>query len=128
MGARLKRRLRRDGFAGGKALAEELARGGYTTHQSPDFVASVVHRVSLLPVVGWTCLPRSLTLWVLLERAGHSPELRIGAAPRDEQLRLQKGLAAHAWVEVDGRSLGENVAGMVIFDDSRLAAVGGSNS
>jgi hypothetical protein len=42
-----------------------------------------------------TCLTRSLLLIWLLRRRGVQSELRIG-------VRLQGGMAAHAWVELDG--------------------------
>jgi hypothetical protein len=43
-----------------------------------------------------TCLPQSLTLWLLLRRRGIASSLRIGV--RKEISRLD----AHAWVEIDG--------------------------
>jgi hypothetical protein len=56
----------------------------------------------------WTvsCLERSLVLQSLLDRRTLRTELRIGVRLEDGELR------AHAWVEVDGRPLGEapNVA------------------
>jgi hypothetical protein len=47
------------------------------------------------------CLPRALTLRWLLARHGIAAELRIGVARRAGEL------AAHAWVEWQGRALGE---------------------
>lgn len=46
------------------------------------------------------CLPRSLALVTALERRGLAAELRVGIRPGGAPL------AAHAWVEVDGRVLG----------------------
>lgn len=47
------------------------------------------------------CLPRSLVVERLLVRRGAPAELRIG-------VRVEAGrLAAHAWVEVEGRPVGE---------------------
>jgi len=48
-----------------------------------------------------SCLPRSLTLWWLLRRAGQPAELRIGVR------RAADRLEAHAWVEREGRVLGD---------------------
>jgi hypothetical protein len=47
------------------------------------------------------CLPKALCLRWLLGRHGIAAELRIGVARQGE------GLAAHAWVERQGRPLGE---------------------
>lgn len=51
-----------------------------------------------LPV---TCLRRSLVLRELLARRGVAADLRFGVH------RDREDLAAHAWLEVDGRPLGE---------------------
>lgn len=48
-----------------------------------------------------TCLPHALGLRWLLGRAGIPTDLRIGIARQDGQL------LAHAWVERDGRPVGE---------------------
>lgn len=48
-----------------------------------------------------TCLPRALGLRWLLGRAGFAADLRIGVAREGDRL------LAHAWVELDGRPLGE---------------------
>ncbi|HEX5757819.1 MAG TPA: lasso peptide biosynthesis B2 protein, partial [Thermoanaerobaculia bacterium] len=47
------------------------------------------------------CLPRSLAMQRLLARRGAPAELRIGVRRREGVLE------AHAWVEVDGRPVGE---------------------
>ncbi|MEW5828586.1 MAG: lasso peptide biosynthesis B2 protein [Chloroflexota bacterium] len=49
-----------------------------------------------------TCLVRALALYRLLERRGIPSRLRIGAA------RAGGGMRAHAWVEVEGRAVGES--------------------
>jgi hypothetical protein len=50
------------------------------------------------------CLPQSLALWWLLHRRGVPATLRIG-------IRLPEGGArAHAWVELQGRAIGERAA------------------
>jgi hypothetical protein len=48
------------------------------------------------------CLPRALCLRRLLGRHGIAAELKIGVVRRDGEL------AAHAWVEREGRPLGES--------------------
>jgi hypothetical protein len=48
-----------------------------------------------------TCLPRGLCLRLLLARRGIAGILRIGVARDGERL------LAHAWIEHDGRPLGE---------------------
>ncbi|PYQ65839.1 MAG: lasso peptide biosynthesis B2 protein [Acidobacteria bacterium] len=49
------------------------------------------------------CLPKALCLRWLLGRHGVESELRIGVARQDG------GLAAHAWVERQGRPVGESL-------------------
>lgn len=51
-----------------------------------------------------TCLPRSLTLWYLLRRQGVPSDLHVGVR------RESDTFAAHAWVEYQGRALGEGNA------------------
>lgn len=51
-------------------------------------------------VISATCLPQSLVLHALLQRAGLRPVLRLGVVPRSEPLH------AHAWVELQGQALG----------------------
>lgn len=50
------------------------------------------------------CLPKALCLRWLLGRHGIASELRIGVARQDG------GLAAHAWVERQGRPVGESAS------------------
>jgi hypothetical protein len=59
-----------------------------------------------------TCLRESLVLGHLLRE--HSPLLRIGIVSRD------KGLLAHAWLEVDGEAFGES-RGFTVFRLNRSA-------
>jgi transglutaminase superfamily protein len=49
------------------------------------------------------CLPRALCLRWLLGRYGIEADLRIGVARQDD------GLDAHAWVECQGRPVGEDL-------------------
>jgi Transglutaminase-like superfamily len=48
-----------------------------------------------------TCLRRSLALWVLLRRGQHEPILRIGVPCDDPRGEM------HAWIEVEGRTIGD---------------------
>jgi hypothetical protein len=50
------------------------------------------------------CLPRSLTTWVTLRRAGLDPTVRLGIA-------LDDAPSAHAWVELAGVALCEPTVG-----------------
>jgi hypothetical protein len=69
-----------------------------------EHVARAVRTVDvaaeLLPGVA-TCLAKSLVVRALLQRRGITAELRIGVCMEPS------GLAAHAWVEVDGRPVNE---------------------
>ena len=49
--------------------------------------------------INTTCLRQSLLVYWLLRRRGLAPELKIGVRKQDAMLD------AHAWVELDGRSL-----------------------
>lgn len=49
------------------------------------------------------CLQRSLALEHLLRRSGHAAGIRFGV----RRAGAGNELLAHAWVEVDGRPLGE---------------------
>ena len=51
-----------------------------------------------------SCLSRSVTLWWLLRRRGVPAEIRLGVQTGED------GLAAHAWVEVDGRPVNDATA------------------
>ncbi len=62
------------------------------------WAAAAAARHHLYPM---RCVPRALTLRWLLGRHGIPSELKIGV------LRQGGTLAAHAWVERDGRAIGE---------------------
>jgi hypothetical protein len=81
-----------------------------TRHQEddPGAAAYACLAAQMVGAAAWrgpyhaTCLERSLLLWWLLRRAGIPTDLRIG-------VRLDAGrLAAHAWVERDGRPLNDS--------------------
>jgi hypothetical protein len=98
--------LRTLGFKRTQALL--LRCGKPSTRHRTDQPWAAAYACSAAQMVGaaaWrgpyhaTCLERSLLLWWLLRRAGIPTDLRIG-------VRLDAGrLAAHAWVEWDGRPL-----------------------
>ena len=55
-------------------------------------------RLHFLPA---ECLPRSLVLAAMLNKRGGSSSVRIGVA------KTENGIASHAWVELDGKMVGE---------------------
>jgi hypothetical protein len=70
---------------------------------SAERAARVVRLVDVAArhhVRAMTCLRRALVLQRMLERRGIAAVLRVGA-------RRDEGFLAHAWVEVDGRPVGE---------------------
>ncbi len=64
-------------------------------------VALAVARAAAHHLQPMTCLPRALALQRMLARRGVDSVLRIGVRKEAETI------AAHAWVEVDGRAVGE---------------------
>ena len=87
--------------------ADFIAKRSDPSAQVPNLVianrvAKAVALVSHLPIVGGSCLPRSLTTWFLLRRRGMDAVVHLGA-----DLSNIDGLPAHAWVEVDGIPLNE---------------------
>lgn len=98
--------LRRRGL---QATASWLAIRSDVAAQPPDTdrcnrMAKSVSLVSNRPLIGASCLPRSLTIWFLLRRQGVDADIVIGAGPSQND-----ELPAHAWVEVDGVPLNEPV-------------------
>ncbi|MEO8697541.1 MAG: lasso peptide biosynthesis B2 protein [Acidimicrobiales bacterium] len=67
-----------------------------------EAIARTVDAVARRLPVRSRCLPRSLALWTMLQRAGIDATLRIG-------LRTDGSAEAHAWVEHRGSALGELV-------------------
>ena len=61
----------------------------------------------LLPM---TCLPKSLTLHRMLKRRGVDSQIKIGAN------KTPLGISAHAWVEVDGKAIGESEITLATFN------------
>lgn len=67
-----------------------------------EAMARTVDAVARRMPVRSKCLPRSLALWTMLQRAGIGATLRIG-------MRTDGSGEAHAWVEHDGCPIGEQV-------------------
>lgn len=72
-----------------------------------------VHGASTRLRLGQTsCLARAQLAFVLLSWAGYSPLVKTGA-----QANLGKGGEAHAWVEVDGSAVGEDLDHLKSFQN-----------
>jgi len=82
-----------------------LANPSASGTNAPDEVVERVARMLLLAarhhVVPMNCLRRSLALRAMLLRRDIPAVLRLGA-------RMNGGLDAHAWVEVEGRVVGDS--------------------
>ncbi len=65
---------------------------------SPERICWAIQTASRW-VPGGTCLVQSLAALTLLQRAGYSARLRLGAKLNEQQL------CAHAWVESEGKAL-----------------------
>lgn len=76
-------------------------RAGRSPATEPDRLARLVDLAARIHPLSPTCLPRALALRRLLAGRGLAAELRIGVR------RDADGLAAHAWLEHDGRVIGE---------------------
>ena len=64
-------------------------------------IARLFHHAAARPVVGGSCIPRSLALARLLRLHGLPALVRIGLR------RVGGGLAGHAWVEHHGKVIAE---------------------
>jgi hypothetical protein len=60
--------------------------------------------------VGATCLPQSIVLARRLRNRGLNPSVRIGVADLPTI-----GMAAHAWVELNGKPVGEDASSFASF-------------
>jgi hypothetical protein len=87
-----------------------VARGIRASRQrrtAPDVEAAIESAVRMVDAASArlpfrpACLPRSVTLWWLLGRQGIDTKVVLGVRPADQ------GIAAHAWVEYDGRPLND---------------------
>ncbi len=96
-------------FAPRRTVAEALAEAASPMRRraaaaSSSQLALAVSRAAAHHLLPMTCLPRSLALQRMLRSRGVAAELRIGV--RKEPV-AGGGIAAHAWIEVDGVPLGE---------------------
>jgi hypothetical protein len=99
--------VKADGLRSGASTATRLAaaprlRSTRRRAADADAMARTVDAVTRRLPVQSKCLPRSLALWTMLQRAGFDAVLRIG-------MRTDGSGEAHAWVEYNGRSVGEEV-------------------
>ena len=80
----------------GYAVAQRLA-AYFPALCCPDLSPAVTARMvdAAGSLSGASCLPRSLVLWGLLRARGAVIRLGVAQSP-------PKGIAAHAWVELDG--------------------------
>jgi hypothetical protein len=68
-----------------------------------DDEAAVIALAGRHALMNGSCLRQAMLLWWRLRRRGLSPDLHIGVTKRG-------GFAAHAWVELGGRRLGQSSA------------------
>ena len=100
--------LKTEGLRAGARTATKLAAAPRRTPRAnrssrdAEAVARTVDAVTRRLPVQSKCLPRSLALWTMLQRAGIDATLRIG-------MRTDGSGEAHAWVECDGAPVGEEV-------------------
>lgn len=102
-----RRGLRRT-FAFVTRLAQQTRTRRPTT-VSNDEVWLAVQRIADRLPVETTCLPRSLSLWLMLRRRGLRAELRVGVAGGREDF------LSHAWVELDGVAVREPAGKIEMF-------------
>lgn len=94
--------LRTRGLKSGLALARRLGDTTPDATWTPEQTDAVGRRVALAGAFyprRALCLEQSLTLYVMLRKAGAPAALRIGVRPVP--------FAAHAWVEIDGQAVNE---------------------
>ncbi len=65
-----------------------------------SWAEKIVARLRFVPS---TCLYRSLVRYAMLRRAGYDARFVMGLSPSSEQIE------GHAWVELEGRTLGEEL-------------------
>lgn len=105
--------LRAVGFSRTLAWIERHSAALPTKAPTSNDLASAERLAQLVDIAGRhgpisaTCLRQSLLLHGLLRRRGLLPQLRIGVR------RQEDGIDAHAWVELQGRPLGQAVMGHV---------------
>jgi hypothetical protein len=88
------------------AREERYDKGG-TVPAVARAVAHAVARAAAHHLRPMTCLPRALALQRMLAQRGIPSVLRIGVRKEGGVRKEAATLAAHAWVEVEGRAVGE---------------------
>lgn len=121
----MRRTLRRHGTRAALDTVRRWSGGSARSDAAPDSevvrrarrLGAVVNRAAAPPAPTVTCLARSLTLQLLLQRQGIPGELRIGVRPSGPDDEEGPGtLLFHAWIEVagtpvnDGADVGERYA------------------
>lgn len=81
-----------------RAASAPVASGALADPRIADEVAFAIERAARR-LDAATCLERALVGWLMLRRRGIGAEVRFGAR------RASAGLAAHAWLEVAGRTV-----------------------
>jgi hypothetical protein len=97
--------LNRRGYAAAHDFARKSSTKTRKTALVPGDLARIVRRVAQINDKRLNCLPKSLTLWTLLQQVGYPATIKIGATPRHGI--GSNPLQAHAWVELYGEPLGE---------------------
>ena len=97
------------------AIRSLIRRGPGVDGLDPGRIAFTVGRVSQMLHID--CLPRSVALAAMLERAGAHPVLILGCRRGEDAAWV-----AHAWVEVDGRPLDAGAGAFMPL--ARLSAAG----
>jgi hypothetical protein len=99
--------------AAGRSLSDRGSRPG-----DADEVAWAVSAVARRLPGPTTCLAEALAAVTMLRARGHAAEVRFGVERRETRTRA---LAAHAWVECDGRvvvGVVHNLAGYAVLSAS----------
>jgi hypothetical protein len=115
--AQLKRSLLRKGLRasiGDRDYREMFGEHMITVSAESDVDEVVKHQLRIVRLaakkVGATCLPRSIVLARQLRQRGLHPMIRIGVADLPTV-----GMAAHAWVELAGKPVGEDASTFAPF-------------
>ncbi len=110
--------LRTSGFQRCAAFAQRAPKIDPIGFEKSDLQAQIDQRVLAIQraykALGiGTCLDRALTLCWMLNRSGLSAEVKLGVQKQDDNF------GAHAWVECNGKRLGDDgarSAGYAAFD------------
>jgi hypothetical protein len=98
-----------------QAIRTLIRRGPRVDGLAPSGIAYTVRRISQKLHID--CLPQSVALAAMLERAGAKPVLILGCRRSDDAAWV-----AHAWVEIDGDALDAGASAFMPL--ARLSADG----